>query len=129
MTKSLEAEIRERAGGRCEYCQLPEHISDLPHVIDHVIARQHRGATVSGNLALCCGRCNLSKGPNVAGVDPVTGEIIRLFHPRTDHWADHFEWRGPQLHGRTAIGRTTIEVLAMNHPYRVAARQVESWGC
>jgi hypothetical protein len=128
MNKSLEAEVRERAGGRCEYCRLPESVSDLPHVIDHIIARQHRGETVSGNLAVCCGRRNLSKGPNVAGVDPVTGEIVRLFHPRTDRWADHFEWRGPQVHGRTAVGRTTVEVLAMNHPYRVAARQAEPRG-
>jgi hypothetical protein len=125
MNKQLEAEVYQRAGGRCEYCQLSEHLSELPHVIDHIIARQHRGATVSENLALCCGRCNLSKGPNLAGVDPVTGEIVRLFHPRADLWPDHFEWHGPRIDGRTAIGRATIEVLAMNHPYRIAARQVQ----
>jgi hypothetical protein len=120
----LEQVVRQRAGERCEYCLLPEEFSDLPHVFDHVVARQHRGRTISNNLALCCGRCNLSKGPNVAGIDPKTRRLTRLFHPAKDSWATHFHWRGPRLVGTTAIGRTTIAVLAINHPYRVAARRV-----
>jgi 5-methylcytosine-specific restriction endonuclease McrA len=58
--KRLDSTGRERAGHACEYCQLPEHLSDLPHVLDHIIARQHGGRTILSNLALCCGRCNLS---------------------------------------------------------------------
>ena len=124
MDKRLDQMARRRAGSLCEYCRLPESVSDLPHVLDHVIARQHRGPTTAANLALCCGRCNLSKGPNLAGIDPKTGKITRLFHPRTDSWPMHFRWKGPLLTGLTAIGRTTIQVLAINHPYRVAARRV-----
>jgi hypothetical protein len=36
----------------------------------------------------------------------------------------HFEWNGPYLVGKTDIGRVTIEVLAINLPYRVALREV-----
>jgi hypothetical protein len=38
-------------------------------------------------------------------------------------WERHFRWNGPYLIGRTAIGRVTVEVLAMNDPLRVAVRE------
>jgi len=124
MERSLEDQVRRRAGGRCEYCHLPEQLSGLGHVIDHIVARQHRGPTTAENLALACGRCNASKGPNLAGIDPQTGLLTRLFHPRNDVWQEHFRWAGGALVGLTAIGRTTVEVLAINNIYRVAAREV-----
>jgi hypothetical protein len=45
-----------------------------------------------------------------------TGEIVRLFHPRRDRWGDHFEWNGPDLIGKTQVGRVTIDVLAIGDP-------------
>ena len=66
------------------------------------------------NLAYACAHCNLHKGPNIAGLDPTTGDLTRLFHPRTDDWGTHFEWSAHLLVGRTPIGRTTVVVLAMN---------------
>jgi hypothetical protein len=124
MDRKLEEEIRARAQGLCEYCQFPEALSELRHVLDHIIARQHEGQTVAENLALCCGRCNGRKGPNIAGIDPQTGQLTRLFNPRNDRWDEHFCWSGALLVGLTAIGRTTVNVLGMNHAYRVAVRQV-----
>ena len=125
--KQLAQTARTRAGFLCEYCQLPEELSGLSHVLDHIIAHQHGGATILDNLALCCGRCNLSKGPNLSGLDPKTGRLTRLFHPRRDSWSMHFRWKGPQLIGVTAIGRTTIAVLAINHPFRVTSVSECSW--
>jgi hypothetical protein len=90
--------------------------------IDHVIAEKHGGKTVFANLALSCLHCNLHKGPNLAGLDPVTGRIVRLFNPRRDRWTRHFQWRGAVLAGRTSIGRVTIDVLRINHPDYVRAR-------
>lgn len=124
MDAKLEAEVRRRAGYRCEYCQIPESLFDVRHEIDHIIAQQHHGPTTPSNLALCCGRCNLHKGPNVAGVDPATGLIVRLFNPREDRWAEHFLWNGAVLEGTTPIGRTAIDVLAINQPGRVATRRI-----
>jgi hypothetical protein len=49
--------------------------------------------------------------------------ITRLFNPRRDKWTRHFRWEGPYLVGKTSVGRTTIVVLAMNHPDAVAVRQ------
>lgn len=64
------------------------------------------------------------KGPNIAGIDPSTSEITRLFHPRQDVWDEHFQWDGPELIGLTAIGRATIDVLAINLPERVEHRRL-----
>ena len=83
--------IIERARHRCEYCRLGEvHQPAVPFHIEHIIARQHGGDDSIEDLALACHPCNLQKGPNLASLDPETGELIRLFHPRRDHWSDHF---------------------------------------
>jgi hypothetical protein len=123
MQKGLDEEVRKRGRGLCEYCRLPETASPLKHVIDHVVARQHGGTASLKNLALCCGRCNQHKGPNISGVDPDTGRVTRLFHPRRDNWERHFQWEGAVLTGITPVGRTTVLVLAVNQPFRVAGRQ------
>jgi hypothetical protein len=59
----------------------------------------------------------------LSGIDPKTGKITRLFHPRIHKWSAHFRWDGPILEGRTEIGRTTVEVLEVNLAHRVAFRQ------
>lgn len=99
---------------RCEYCKLPSRVHLAPFQIDHIIARQHEGVTVLSNLALSCLHCNVRRGPNIAGIDNATGEVIRLFNPRTDAWSQHFVLVGAILRGLTPIGRVTIHVLGMN---------------
>jgi hypothetical protein len=91
--------------------------------LDHIIARQHGGPTEFENLALACVHCNRFKGPNIAGLDPDNAEIVRLFHPRRDSWAEHFIWDGPQLKALTQIGRVTIALLHINDPGVVAVRK------
>jgi hypothetical protein len=50
-----------------------------------------------------------------------------LFHPRTDPWADHFEWsrlqRG-ELTGRISIGRATIAALRINDAGMIELRRL-----
>jgi hypothetical protein len=104
------------------YCGFPEIFADTPFQLDHVIAEKHGGQTEVANLAYACFYCNNFKGPNVAGVDPESGEIIRLFNPRTDDWKYHFKWNGPVLIGLTAIARGTIATLRINHEDAVLSR-------
>ncbi len=85
-----------------------------PFPVDHVVARQHGGRTVLSNLALSCLHDNCHKGPNIAGIDPTTRKLTKLFNRRRHRWERHFRWDGPYLIGRTAVGRTTIVVLGMN---------------
>jgi len=115
--------IWQRAGARCEYCHLPSDADVFPFCVDHIIAQKHHGLTEAGNLALSCAVCNSFKLDNVAGVDPTSGGVTPLFHPRRDGWHQHFSWRGPLLLGITAAGRTTIDVLKINLLQRVDHRQ------
>lgn len=71
-----------------------------------------------------CVFCNGYKGPNLTGIDPASGKITPLFHPRRHTWAYHFRYSGSVLIGRTAIGRTTIDVLRINLPNLVAIRDI-----
>lgn len=123
MKKALDRRARERAKNACEYCRMPQSAYRFRFPIDHIIARQHGGPTTPSNLALACLRCNGHKGPNLTGIDPTSGQLARLFHPRRDRWSRHFRWRGAVLVGRTAIGRATVVVLNINHPDAVAVRK------
>ena len=105
MDPRLRQAVRERAGGRCEYCRMHEdHDPFFTFPIDHVIAKQHGGVETLENLCLSCFRCNVHKGPNLASVDPKTSLTVALFHPRRDEWKDHFHWEGPLLVGDTPTG-------------------------
>src|SRR5256885_1950626 len=106
--------VRARGKARCEYCHFPEAFAELPFHVDHIIATQHGGRTVLGNLALACCFCNCYKGPNPPGVDPDSGKVVRLFHPRKHTWEAHFSWNGAKLVGKTGIARATIQALRLN---------------
>jgi hypothetical protein len=61
---------------------MPQGLFPMPFQVDHMIAEKHGGETVVSNLALACPHRNLYKGPNIAGLDPASGQVVRLFHPR-----------------------------------------------
>jgi hypothetical protein len=91
--------------------------------LEHVLARQHGGLTDPQNLCWSCHRCNLHKGPNLSGRDPLTNRIVGLFNPRRQLWKRHFKWVGAALVGRTQTGPATVAVLDINHPQRVRLRE------
>ncbi len=106
--------VRQRAGHRYEYCRLPQHASALRFHIEHIVVRQHGGSDEHANLALACPECNFQKGTNLSGIDPDTGGLTPLFHPRRDIWAEHFARHGARIVGKTATGRTTVWLFEMN---------------
>jgi hypothetical protein len=123
MNESTRQLVRLRAGQRCEYCRLHQDDSPLARLhVEHVVPKKHGGSDDEGNLALACVDCNLHKGPNLAGRDPETGQVTELFHPRRHDWDEHFDWRGIYIVGKTPVGRTTVEVLAMNADDQLALR-------
>lgn len=123
MDAALRRLVEEHAGHRCEYCRLHQDFQPvMAFHVEHIIARQHRGQDSLENLALACHRCNLQKGPNLSGIDPESGALTRLFHPRRDRWTEHFELRQARVIGLTAVGRTTAELLRMNTPDRIELR-------
>jgi 5-methylcytosine-specific restriction endonuclease McrA len=94
----------------------------LTHHVEHIVAKQHGGSDDAENLALACHRCNLQKGPNLAGIDPVSGELVPLFHPRRDEWNNHFRLLEVHIEGVTPTRRATVKVLAMNDARRLELR-------
>jgi hypothetical protein len=123
MNNTVRRSVRERAGNRCEYCQLRQEDSLLAALhVEHVIPKKHGGDDDLDNLALACVDCNLHKGSNLTGIDPGTSKIVELFHPRLHVWDEHFEWRGITISGKTAIGRVTVKVLNMNSEDQLSLR-------
>jgi hypothetical protein len=47
-----------------------------------------------------------------------------LFHPGRDRWSDHFHFRGLVIEGVTAVGRTTVRLLAINDTRRIERREL-----
>ena len=122
LSNEIREFVRRRAKDACEYCGLSQQASVLPHQIDHIIGRQHRGTDDVENLCLCCIRCNLKKGPNIASIDPKTHLVSALYHPRRHAWRDHFAIVEATIVGLTAEGRTTVELMDMNNDERVQLR-------
>ncbi len=125
MSAFVKAAVRQRAGNRCEYCQLNEEDTPLvPLQLEHIRPKKHGGSDDLSNLALACIDCNLHKGPNLTGIDPETDQIEVLFHPREQSWDDHFKWDGIHLLGKTAVGRTTVQTLSINSDDQLTLRSL-----
>lgn len=125
VSDAVRVAVVARAGDRCEYCRLPTRGQVATFPVDHVNPRTAGGTDHPDNLALACPRCNGHKWAATDAPDPDTGEVVALFNPRADAWADHFAWSAEELGrllGRTAIGRATAARLRMNDPTVVALR-------
>ena len=112
----VRQEVIERAASRCEYCRSPLNVCPDPFSIEHIVPRAAGGTEAPNNLALSCQGCNNFKGVFTEAIDPLTGELFPLYHPRQHRWAEHFQWSDDTLTllGRTPTGRATIERLLLN---------------
>lgn len=121
---ALRRAVHERAGGACEYCLVPEALAFAVHEVDHVVAQKHGGGTDAGNLALSCTLCNKHKGSDLASIDPETGDLTPLYHPRRERWSEHFRIEEAKLIPLTATARVTVRLLQLNHRDRVVEREL-----
>lgn len=117
--------IRKQAGDRCGYCQSSQRYVFGPLEIDHLTPTARGGTDDEENLWLACRMCNGFKSDHTHGRDPVTGEEIRLFNPRTQRWTEHFAWSedGTQIVGLTPCGRATVVMLQLNNVIAVMVRR------
>ena len=88
----LRNRVAAEARYRCGYGLAVEAIVGIPMEIDHIIPESLGGPTEPDNLWLACSLCNGHKGNRIAAPDPTTGEVVRLFDPRRQVWAEHFRW-------------------------------------
>ncbi|MBK9336737.1 MAG: HNH endonuclease [Lewinellaceae bacterium] len=56
--------------------------------------RSKQGSDDLENLALSCPACNAHKHTKLAALDPLTRKVVPIFHPRTQHWQEHFFFGG-----------------------------------
>lgn len=118
----LRRQVALRAELRCEYCRLAEEDTVFGCQVDHIISEKHGGLTTADNLAYACTFCNQHKGSDIASLD-AKGNLIRLFNPRIDLWAEHFAVVGLLIQARTSIAEATIRLLGFNTPERLIERE------
>jgi len=121
----IARQVETRAGERCEYCHMHQSLQGATFHIEHIIPTSLGGHSELDNLAWSCPGCNLQKSNRTEVMDPETGIRVRLFHPRQDQWAQHFQFRGYAVTGLTPIGRATAAAFEMNPPRRLLIRQAE----
>lgn len=126
MNARLKAEVQAQAHGCCEYCWSQEEYSPDPFSVEHITPLSRGGNDELENLAFACQGCNNRKYVNTEAVDPASGELAPLFHPRRDLWPQHFAWNDDYtlVIGVSATGRATVARLALNRKGLVNLRRV-----
>jgi 5-methylcytosine-specific restriction endonuclease McrA len=79
---ALRRLVIQRSDDRCEYCGLSQAGQVATFHIDHILPEVLGGKTTSDNLALACVSCSLRKGARRLIMDPVTDQMVSIFHPR-----------------------------------------------
>lgn len=110
----LRREVTNWARQRCEYCRIHQEDRLFAHEIDHIIAEKHGGQSKSDNLSLACAECNRYKSSDICSLDSETQTIVPLFHPRLQHWTDHFRAADGFIEPLSPTGRVTARLLQFN---------------
>ena len=126
VSAALRRLVTARAASCCEYCHCQAKYAAQSFSIDHIIPRQGGGLTQADNLALACQGCNGHKATRTIAMDPVTGVLTPLFHPRQQRWSEHFGWSADftEVIGLTAVGRATVEALKLHRPGLANMRRI-----
>ena len=122
VSEALRRRVSTRAEHLCEYCLIDIADTFLGGEVDHIVSVKHGGITEVDNLAYTCQPCNRNKGSDLGSIYWPSGQLVRFFHPRTDHWAEHFVLYGAFIHPLTAIGEVTTRILEFNSEERLQER-------
>jgi hypothetical protein len=113
--------LRVRVVG--EWCRLFYRSSVIIPNMSMLSSRGSR--TEMMNVAWACLHCNAHKWAYSDGEDPVSGQRVALFNPRTQRWEEDLPL---SEHGSFAIvessthGGTTVARLQMSHPNLASIR-------
>lgn len=122
---ALRREVAARFGFCCAYCRSQEAVLGMRFTVDHIVPEALGGGDDPDNLCLACWDCNLTKGTRIGAADPLTNDLVALYHPYRQKWRDHFVWRDTavRVEGRTATGRATVHTLELNRAVLLYARR------
>jgi hypothetical protein len=126
ISADLRRQVIERAHGCCEYCQSQASFATQAFSVEHILPRSKGGETVLANVALSCQGCNNHKYTKTEARDPVSKQIVQLYHPRQHAWQDHFAWNTDYtlVIGLTPTGRATVTSLQLNRVGLLNLRRV-----
>lgn len=128
MREPISAELRQQIASRadylCEYCLISEDDAYFGCHVDHIISLKHGGQTTADNLAYACAVCNRAKGSDIGSIVLKTGDFVRFYNPRQDHWGEHFALDGVIIRPQTDIGRVTERILQLNKEERLLEREI-----
>lgn len=115
ITAGQKRKVVERANHCCEYCCSQARFAVQSFSVEHIIPKSRGGANSLDNFALACQGCNNFKYNKIEDEDPVTGNVVPLYHPRKHRWNDHFTWSDDfmLIIGLTPTGRTTVQSLLL----------------
>jgi hypothetical protein len=115
--------IAERAGGCCEYRRSQAKYAIQSFSIEHIVPGE---SNHNENLAYACQGCNNHKYNKTHASDPISQDVVALFHPRKQRWSEHFAWSSDccLMFGITPCGRATVAALQLNRTGVVNLRQV-----
>ena len=103
--------VRERADHRCDktaaFRKTRSHSSSITSNTSSLARNGGKGRQRETRSGLMTASAMYNKIPNLRGLDPESGVLVRLFNPRLDKWDEHFERNGVLIVGLTAVGRAT----------------------
>lgn len=123
---SLQRQVRRDAKQCCGYCLTQRKLIGRPLSMEHLLPESKGGKTVRENLWLACRRCNEFRGAHTHAIDPLSGDKVPLFNPRTQTWVTHFVWSEDTIEiiGLTPTGRATVAALRLNNEDIKEARAI-----
>lgn len=126
VSERSKRQVRDRARGLCEYCRSPDLYSVTPFSVEHIHPRARGGGHGLDNLAFAGMGCNGHKHAKTEAIDPATGKLASLFHPRRQVWTDHFAWSEDYtlIIGQTPTGRATVDALQLNRSAQINLRRL-----
>jgi HNH endonuclease len=127
ISELLQLQVRQRANFLCEFCHACEKWQYVKFTVDHSLPLSLGGSDALSNLALACFHCNRQKTNRTDVIDPASGILVPLFHPRQQIWNDHFTWSadGLRILGLTPVGRATVALLELNRDRVIGIRQAD----
>lgn len=126
MNASTRALVIRRARNICEYCKCLEDYSSGLFAVEHIHPKARGGGDETDNLAWACSPCNAAKYDFTQALDPQSGEVVALFHPRRNRWREHFCWSTDLLliEATSSTGRATLTRLDLNRRQNINLRRV-----
>jgi hypothetical protein len=116
ISDALRKVVAARAQNRCEYCRCSADVTTETFSVEHTYPYSLGGGNTLENLAWSCIGCNSFKGARIQAIDPLTAQLVPIFHPRQQVWDEHFAWSSDycEVIGQTPTGRASVVALRLN---------------